>query len=159
MEIFKLLENDHAKVAGLFAKIEKTQDATQREKLFDELAMELTIHTTVEERIVYSRLYEEDEMHEDVAEAREEHRHVSMLLKDMAELSPDSEDWTAKCTVLKEMVEHHVEEEETEMFPKARQLLSKDDTQEMAQTFEGEKEALLEGLSQDERAWMSQLGL
>ena len=125
MNAFTLLKADHKKVAGLLEKIDETTERAvkTREELFTQLKSELDIHTRIEEEIFYPALKEADETRDITLEAYEEHNVVKTLLGELASLGKDQEEWTAKFTVLKENIEHHVEEEEGEMFPKAKKVL------------------------------------
>jgi iron-sulfur cluster repair protein YtfE (RIC family) len=129
MNAFTLLKNDHEKVAGILEKIDGTTErATKgREDLFTQLKAELDVHTRIEEEILYPALEEYEETRAISLEAYEEHALVKQLLEELAAAPKDDEQWTAKFTVLKENIEHHVEEEEGEMFKKARNVLSGDE--------------------------------
>src|SRR6185369_16288491 len=118
MDAFELLKKDHEKVSGIFEKLEPTTErgVKTREELFTQLKRELDIHAQIEEQILYPVLKEADETHDITLEAFEEHNVVKQLLAELEELPKDDETWQAKLTVLKENVEHHVEEEEGEMF-------------------------------------------
>jgi iron-sulfur cluster repair protein YtfE (RIC family) len=131
MNAFDLLKADHEKVAGILESIEDTTERAVkgREELFTRLKQELDIHSRIEEEIFYPALEEEDETREITLEAYEEHRLVKRLLSELEREPKDTEEWTAKFTVLKENIEHHVEEEEGEMFKKARTVLSKGDAE------------------------------
>ena len=128
MNAFNLLKADHKKVADILEKLEATSERAlkTREELFTKLKMELDVHSRIEETIFYPVLEEADETHELTLEALEEHALVKQLLEELHSLAKDDEQWTAKFTVLKENVEHHVEEEEGEMFKKARKVLSEE---------------------------------
>lgn len=141
MNAFTLLKNDHKTVAGLMEKIEKTTERAQkgREELFTQLKTELDIHAEIEEKILYPVLEKPEETHDIALEAFEEHRIVKQLLSELESEPKDSEEWTAKFTVLKENVEHHVEEEEGEMFKKARRVLSDDEIEELGRRLEEAK--------------------
>jgi iron-sulfur cluster repair protein YtfE (RIC family) len=129
MNAFTLLKADHEKVAGILEKIEGTTERAikGREELFAQLKNELDVHTRIEETILYPALEEYEETRDISLEAYEEHAIVKQLLKELASSRKDDEQWTAKFTVLKENIEHHVEEEEGEMFKKARKVLSEDE--------------------------------
>ena len=111
-----LLKDDHKKVKDLFARAEKKPT----QELIDQITLELQVHTKVEEEIFYPAFKKVDE--ELVLEAIEEHHVVDTLLEEIAGLSPDDDVLAAKLTVLKENVEHHIEEEEGEMFPDAKEV-------------------------------------
>lgn len=129
MNAFTLLKDDHKKVAGILEKIEGTTErATKgREELFSQLKNELDVHTRIEETILYPALEEYEETRDISLEAYEEHAIVKQLLEELESAPKDDETWTAKFTVLKENIEHHVEEEEGEMFEKARKVLSENE--------------------------------
>jgi hemerythrin superfamily protein len=137
MDAFTLLKTDHKTVAGLMDKIEQTTERAvkTRDELFTQLKSELDIHAQIEETILYPVL----ETHDISLEAYEEHRIVKQLLSELDSEPKDAEEWTAKFTVLKENVEHHVEEEEGEMFKKARKVLSEEEIEELGTRLEEAK--------------------
>jgi len=141
MDAFTLLKTDHKTVAGLMDKIEKTTERAvkTRDELFTQLKSELDIHAEIEEKILYPVLEKADETHDISLEAYEEHRIVKQLLSELDSEPKDAEEWTAKFTVLKENVEHHVEEEEGEMFKKARKVLSEEEIEELGARLEEAK--------------------
>ena len=129
MNAFQLLKEDHQKVSGLFQQIEPTTERAEktRTELFARLREELDIHAKVEEAVFYPAIKQAAETREIVLEGFEEHHVIKMLLGELGSVPVDTEQWTAKLKVLKENVEHHVEEEEEEMFQKARQVLSEEE--------------------------------
>ena len=133
MDAFALLKADHKKVAGILETIEETTErATKgREELFTRLKNELDVHSRIEEEIFYPALEEAEATRDITLEAYEEHRIVKQLLEELESSPKDDEQWTAKFTVLKENIEHHVEEEEGEMFQKARKVLSEDEIEDL----------------------------
>jgi hemerythrin superfamily protein len=141
MDAFTLLKTDHKTVAGLMEKIDATTERAQkgREELFTQLKTELDIHAEIEEKILYPVLEKADETHEISLEAYEEHKVVKRLLAELEAEPKDTEEWSAKFTVLKENVEHHVEEEEGEMFKKARKVLSEEEIEELGARLEEAK--------------------
>ncbi|MCM3873655.1 MAG: hemerythrin domain-containing protein [Pyrinomonadaceae bacterium] len=141
MDAFELLKSDHKKVAGLLEKIDGTTERAlkTREELFTQLKTELDIHAKIEETIFYPVLEKAEESRDITLEAFEEHRLVKQLLNELAAEAKDDEKWTAKFTVLKENVEHHVEEEEGELFKKARRVLSKEEIEELGTRMEEAK--------------------
>lgn len=141
MNAFTLLKADHDKVAKLLEKIEQTTErgVKTREELFAQVKTELDLHAQIEETIFYPALEQAEETRDITLEAFEEHRLVKQLLKELESMSKDTEEWTAKFTVLKENVEHHVEEEEGEMFPKAKKVLSKEDQETLGARLEEAK--------------------
>lgn len=142
MNAFTLLKADHEKVAGILEKIDETTErATKgREELFAQLKNELDIHTRIEEEILYPVLEEFEETRDISTEAYEEHALVKQLLGELAAAPKDDEQWTAKFTVLKENIEHHVEEEEGEMFKNARKVLSEDEIENLGDRLQEAKQ-------------------
>ena len=142
MNAFTLLKADHEKVAGILEKIDETTErATKgREELFAQLKNELDIHTRIEEEILYPVLEEFEETRDISLEAYQEHALVKQLLGELAAAPKDDEQWTAKFTVLKENIEHHVEEEEGEMFKKARKVLSEDEIENLGDRLQEAKQ-------------------
>jgi cell division FtsZ-interacting protein ZapD len=126
MNAFEVLKSDHQKVKGIFEQLEPTTERAlkTREELFNKLKEELTVHATIEEQIFYPALKDAEPTREITLEAFEEHHVVKELLAELDAEPKDTEEWKAKLTVLQENVEHHVEEEEGEMFKSARKVLS-----------------------------------
>lgn len=139
MDAIELLKKDHRKVEEIFSKLIDTTSRAEktRQELFDQLNKELSTHTHIEETIFYPTIKES--MSELTAEAFEEHHVVKILLKEISKLNPETEEWFAKLTVLKENIEHHVKEEEEEMFPKAEKSLGKDLIHLLGKQLEEEK--------------------
>jgi len=125
-DVFEVLKHDHQEARDLFAKLEGTSNGAKktREKLFQQLKDELTRHAKAEEKVFYPALKDKDgQAHEQVEEGIHEHHEVVSLLKKIEKMDVDSDDWLSAVRDLKDKVEHHVQEEENEVFPKARQLL------------------------------------
>jgi iron-sulfur cluster repair protein YtfE (RIC family) len=141
MNAFELLKADHEKVAGLMEKIDETTERAlkTREELFTQLKNELDLHAEIEEQIFYPAIEGAEETREITLEAYEEHNVVKQLLAELEAEPKDDETWSAKFTVLKENVEHHVEEEEGEMFKNARKVLSKEEADELGARLEEAK--------------------
>ena len=149
MDAFELLKKDHEKVAGILDKLEPTTErgVKTRDELFTQLKRELDIHAQIEEEILYPVLKEIKETEDITLEAYEEHNVVKTLLSELEELPKDDETWGAKLTVLKENVEHHVEEEEGEMFKNARKALSQEEIDELGDRLEAAKSEQKKALS------------
>ena len=143
MDAITLLKEDHEKVSGIFEKLEPTTErgVKTREELFAQLKLELDVHAHIEETIFYPVLKREAETREITLEGYEEHHVIKTLLGELVETAPDTEQWGAKLKVLKENVEHHVEEEEDEMFKTAREVFSKAQFEELGAQMEAEKKA------------------
>jgi iron-sulfur cluster repair protein YtfE (RIC family) len=144
MTIFTLLEEDHKKVKELLERLESTTEraAKTRTEVLAKVEQELAIHMEIEERILYPALREKEKTHEIALEAYAEHEAATDVLKKLKTIPADSEMWKAWLMVLKENIEHHIEEEQTEMFPKARKLFEREELQAMAKRAEDMKAEL-----------------
>ncbi len=138
MNAIELLKDDHDKVDKLFQKVKATEEGEHKE-LFEKIKHELDAHAHIEEKIFYPRLKEEDELEDITLEGIEEHRQAKMFLRELASLSDDSEKFEPKLKVLMEDIEHHVMEEEGEMFPKVEKIIGKAELEELGEQMEEEK--------------------
>lgn len=140
-EVTELLHEDHKKVRDLFFKFSKSEDNSEKDELVKEILTELFIHSTVEEEIVYPACEEEAEDTKNlVDEAENEHRVVKFLMAELSKMNAESDQFEAKVTVLCELVNHHIKEEEKELFKKLRE--SGADLNELAEQVEARKEEL-----------------
>ncbi len=138
MNAIELLKDDHDKVDKLFQKVKATEEG-EHEELFEKIKHELDAHAHIEEKIFYPRLKEEDELEDITLEGIEEHHQAKMFLRELASLSNDSEKFEPKLKVLMEDIEHHVMEEEGEMFPKVEKIIGKAELEELGKQMEEEK--------------------
>ena len=124
MNAIDLLKKQHKEVKGLFKKMEKNEAGRERRGLLDQITTALQGHTTIEEEMFYPAVkgLETKKAEEMVAEALEEHHVVKLVLVELPELDVEDEQFEAKMTVLSELVEHHADEEEDEMFKTARKI-------------------------------------
>jgi hemerythrin-like domain-containing protein len=127
MNALTLLRSDHDKVRKLLEELETTTErgVKTRQELFEQLKSLLTIHEIIEEEIFYPALKAHPKARDIVLEAFEEHNVVDSLLGQLDGLPPDDETWGAKATVMRENLEHHIEEEEGEMFATARRVFDR----------------------------------
>jgi iron-sulfur cluster repair protein YtfE (RIC family) len=124
---FEILKEDHRKVKELFSKVESGSKED-----FAKIEEELKIHMDVEEKFLYPALQKhQQELKEKTLESFEEHHMAKQSLKEITKLSPSDEHWKAKVSVLKEMIDHHVEEEEKQLFPMAKKALDKNTVQDI----------------------------
>ncbi len=138
-----LLKTDHETVRGLLGQFENATGA-RREKLRGQIEQELKVHTTIEEEIFYPAFREASRKKDDKKlfyEAVEEHHVVDMVIPELND-GQDNEELKAKAKVLKDIVEHHAEEEETEMFPRARKLFSRDELRSLGDQMQQRKDEL-----------------
>ena len=118
----KLLTADHEKVTGLFEQFDKLSDRSKvnKKKLADQICLELTVHSQIEEEIFYPAVREALKDGDMIDEAVVEHAAAKDLIAQIREMDPGDDLYDAKVKVLSEQIEHHVGEEESEMFEKAR---------------------------------------
>lgn len=124
-EVFALLKADHDKVKELFDQFEQMkedgdEDDEAKQILVETACAELTIHARIEEEIFYPALRESLDDQDMLDEAEVEHASAKQLIAELSAMQPGDEFYDAKFTVLGEYVKHHIEEEEKEMFPKAK---------------------------------------
>jgi len=124
MNVFEVLKQDHQKARTLFSKLEETSSGAKvtREKLFNQLKDSLLMHAKAEEKLFYPKI-NKDPAKDQVKEAYDEHHEVEALLKKMGKMAVDSDQWMEQLHQLKDMVEHHVKEEEEEIFKQAQKML------------------------------------
>jgi hemerythrin-like domain-containing protein len=116
-----LLRADHALVQDLFEQFEKAREDKRKKALAERICMELKIHTAIEEEIFYPAVREALPKEADLLdEANVEHDSAKELISQIESGGPGEDRWDAKVTVLGEYIKHHVKEEQTQMFPKAR---------------------------------------
>lgn len=146
MDAIDLLIGDHNRVRGLFAQFKaahESDDVPAAAEAVDKAIADLEAHTTIEEEIFYPETRElSDEIEETTAEGIEEHHVVKVLIAEIRQQDVGSEVWAAKVQVMIENVEHHAEEEETELFPKIRSHSSADFRSELGARLESRKQEL-----------------
>jgi hemerythrin-like domain-containing protein len=150
MKATDLLKKQHRSVEALFKKVDKTENPEQRRRLMEQIAHELKIHTKIEEEIYYPAVREigTDKAEEMMDEALEEHHVVDLVLAELPRVDPEDERFAAKMTVLSELIEHHVEEEEDEVFPMSEKKLGKETLNELGERMQ----RMAEGMGGQRRA-------
>jgi hemerythrin-like domain-containing protein len=128
-----LLEEDHRQVKKMLAEGEETTERAEvtRSELYATLRREMETHERIEEEIFYPALKQHPKARDLVLEGLEEHHLVDEVMGELGETDVTDETWAAKFKVMKENIEHHIEEEEGEMFPKARQVFEKDELESL----------------------------
>jgi hemerythrin-like domain-containing protein len=129
-----LLKNDHKEIRKVFNDFEKAGPEAHATKgrLADRMIELLTVHTYLENEVMYPRVREAlPELEDDVLESYEEHHVADVLVTELASMRPEDERFTAKVTVLIESVRHHIDEEEQDWFPKVRQAMGRKALQEL----------------------------
>lgn len=153
MNAIDLLKADHEKVKAILTQLSESTDRAvkKRTDLSDKLEMEISIHTQLEEQILYPAFKaaggkDEAEMYYEV---KEEHRTVdSLVLPDLKKTDPTTPEFAGRVKVVKELLEHHIEEEEeTEMFPQAKKLLGKEKLDQLGEQMLDLKATLKKSLS------------
>jgi len=144
MDAFEMLEEDHENVKKLLSELEDTTErgVKTREELFAKIKQEMLVHETLEEEILYPTLKEHDKTKEVSLEGYEEHHVVNEIMAELEETPVEDERWAAKFAVMKENIEHHIEEEEDEMFKKARQVLDQEEIEALGERMQQRKKEL-----------------
>ena len=160
MDAIALLKTDHQKVRALLGDLEKTTDraAGKRQKLLEEIERELTVHTKIEEQIFYPAFREAARKSDDrelFYEAVEEHHVVDLVLPEIKGTATDTDEFAAKAKVLKDLVEHHAEEEEKQMFPRAKTILGRDELQRLGRELAEAKASMTGGMANKLRRLVS----
>ena len=143
MDAIAMLKTDHDKVKGLLSELESTTErgVKRRQELFATIKGELTVHEIIEEEIFYPALKSHPKAKDIVLEAYEEHHVVDLLMGELEALDVADETWGAKALVMKENVEHHIEEEEGEMFKQARQVFDREELADLGEQMAKRKTA------------------
>lgn len=143
MEITKALKADHKELKKLIRAVNKSEDGGERKRLFTEFAELLTKHSKAEEKVVYDALIAtgEEEEEESGHEGYTEHMLADTLLAKLkAGADPMSPEWSAEAKVMMEILEHHIEEEEDEVFSQVKEDFDSAERDDMGEAFESQKE-------------------
>lgn len=148
----EMLKEDHAKVQKAFKEFEKMdrEDTEAMQQLVQTVCEDLQIHTTLEEEIFYPAVRDAIEDEDVMNEAQVEHETAKMLIEQLENMGPDDPNFHATFTVLGEYVNHHIEEEEDEMFPQAKKTDL--DFEELAQRMKTRKEELVGETEEEEES-------
>jgi hemerythrin superfamily protein len=137
-----MLESQHREVEDLFAKLEKADRGDRKQKLFTQIADKLAVHASIEEEAFYPAV--KAKRTEDILlESLEEHLGIKRVLADLIDLDASDETFDAKTKVLQEQVEHHVGEEEDDLFPKVKKIFDEETLIAIAQQMALLQEELL----------------
>jgi hemerythrin superfamily protein len=141
MDVFQLLKSDHKKVSGLFKKIATTTNRAvkTRHNLRTQLKNELELHASAEEAHFYPMLQEHSKTKKFVGEALKEHDEVKKTLAEVGRMPVDDDGFRARAKELERMVQHHVKEEETEIFPAARETLGDEEIEKALEQIQSMK--------------------
>jgi len=149
VDAIQLLKNDHKEMRAMLSALESstTRAAKKRSMLLQKIKANLVAHTTIEEEIFYPAFKEAGKKSDDdkmYFEALEEHRAAGdLVLPDLLKTDPSSEKFSGRAKVLKELVEHHADEEEKEMFPRAKKLLGRPELMDLGARMDERKRQLL----------------
>jgi hemerythrin superfamily protein len=145
LDALSLLKADHEDVKALLKTLDETTERAEKTRTegFATLKEMLQVHESIEEEILYPALKEFSKTKDIALEAYEEHHVVDVILGELEATAVDDEQWSAKFTVMKENVEHHIEEEEGEMFRQARQVMDEDELRELGERMAARKSELL----------------
>lgn len=144
MEIYTYLKKDHQKVSELFEQIIGENKLHKREELFEELKTELLLHAESEKKTFYKALKRHAEAKDEAKHGDKEHAQIEDYLQQLEQLHLKSDEWLVVFGQLKHTVEHHVKDEEGEMFKKARKVLTKKQAQDLAEEMDKLKQEMLE---------------
>lgn len=142
MNLLDVLHDDHAVVERLFSDILRTSsaDKARRQELFQALREAFVKHSHAEEKVFYPTLRDKKPSHDLIEHGLDEHHEVESLFDKMTAIPADSDDWIDTLETIHAKIKDHVEEEETGVFPKARQLLGEGELNQMTERFLRTKE-------------------
>jgi len=144
-DIYKLIKQDHDNHRRVLARLDETQgDSAERRELFETLKREAEAHTSAEEQTFYARLMAEPDGQEQSRHSVSEHKEAADILEALDDMEFSSPGWLTKFRSLKEELEHHMDEEEDEVFALAKKLIPADEAKEIGADFEARKVEELE---------------
>jgi hemerythrin-like domain-containing protein len=151
--IFRTLAEEHGEVAALIKRAKHTsgdnaESIRERTDLMNEIRSELLAHAKAEEAVFYSRLNNQAETREIVEESKAEHRSLEHVLEQLGTVAPSTPRWMQLIEELEQAVQHHVDEEENELFPKASDVLSDEEANALDEQFRQEKQTMLSRVRQ-----------
>jgi len=138
MNIVELLKKDHREILSLFAEIEGTGPTSYKKRgaLLGEIKERLALHMKFEEDFFYPILHEEKKLRTDVYEGYMEHELGVRTMTELEAMDLDDVKWMAKLHVLKDLIQHHIDEEEKNLLPAAKKTIDKDELKELGEQFE-----------------------
>ena len=145
-EFFQMLKKDHVEVKGILDQLVETEKSKKREELFHTLTIELVPHMKAEESAFYAPLAAKKEAREEALEGIEEHHVSELVLKELEKMPKGKDEWGAKINVFKELVEHHIKDEESKVFKSAKKAFKKSELEDIMKKFEKEKEKIKKSL-------------
>lgn len=147
MDIFERLQNDHERQRELLRQIADTSgDSGLRRELFEALRLEADAHANAEEQTLYALMVAEDQTQEQARHSIAEHYRAAKLVSELQDLDFGSGGWIHKFEKLRDKLLHHIDEEEEDVFPAARKLISDDEARRMSDEFVDRKNAEIDQL-------------
>ncbi|MFN3231078.1 MAG: hemerythrin domain-containing protein [Alphaproteobacteria bacterium] len=141
-DIYEVLIEEHNKHRGLMGGLGETQgDEAERRRLFDLLKKELVAHANAEEQTFYAELIADSDSQEQARHSIAEHKTIDDIVEELDDMDFSSTGWLTRFKTLKDKVEHHMEEEEKDVFPVARTVLSQSKARDLVGAFEKRKAA------------------
>lgn len=142
MDIFEQIKKDHEKARQLATRIEALSDdeSAERERLFRTFREEILLHAHSEEKAFYRPLSKHEETSEEVQHAKKEHKEAEAMIEQLSGMDAASPDWITLFRKLRQSLEHHMQEEENEMFRDAHRVVDDNDAEAMAEKMEEFKE-------------------
>lgn len=141
-DIYAKLKADHDRQRDMLGRL--AEPSSDRSKLFEQFRLEIQAHAAAEEESLYATMLAKPELRDDARHSVSEHKEVDDLLGEMIDLDPSSPAWDEKFGQLRHRYEHHIDEEEEDMFPAAAEVLSEHKERELAGVYENRKPAELE---------------
>ena len=142
MDALKLIKSDHERLADILEEALDTEEPRERAELLHRMRAELMAHERIEETVFYPALRTDAKAKDIVREGYEEHHVIDMILDELLDVPEELDEWKAKMKVLKENIEHHIEEEEGEMFKIAKKVFDEETLEELGAKMQAAKQAV-----------------
>jgi hemerythrin superfamily protein len=131
MDIYDYIKKDHRKVSELFKKALQEEDPAKRDEIFGHLKDNLLLHAHSEQETFYKELEKHEKLINKIQHAEKEHEKIEALVHSVTSTSPWDETWFSKVEKLRELVDHHVDEEENKIFPAAQKVITEAKAKEL----------------------------
>ena len=145
MNAIELLLEDHSELRKYFGEFKAADDDSEKHKIFKNIKEKLDVHTHIEEKIFYPKVMEHKELEDITKEGIEEHHLSDVFVREISNLTDKSEKFDPKMEVLIESTEHHMMEEEGQMFPKVREIFSQSQLEQLGDKLQEEKKKFKKG--------------
>ncbi len=141
MDAIKLLKDDHQELRGFFQSYKASDSDGEKHKIFEQIKQKLEVHTHIEEEVFYPEISKKKGLEDITKEGIEEHHVADVLVREISKLTRGSEKFEPKMDVLIESTEHHLQEEEGEMFPKVEDKFTNSELEELGSQMEQERKS------------------